>query len=281
MRQTELGCSTSNCGAERADRFEPSACESARATTYWWALAGSRWEARAGELADRRLPAAADSATDEPHGDRLVKIAVLGTGIVGTTLGGRWAERGHEVHFGSRNPATSPARAKVESMGEHVRLGTWQEAVVGADSVRLAFPWKATESILPGLEEYLDGKTLIDCINPVNATFSGLDLDHATSAGEAIANLVPRARVVKAFNSVSAATMANPIYDGEPATLFYCGDDAAGKQTVDQLAAELGFQAVDTGSLRMARYLEPLAMLYIQLAMTGWGSNCAFRIVKR
>jgi 8-hydroxy-5-deazaflavin:NADPH oxidoreductase len=162
-----------------------------------------------------------------------------------------------------------------------MRLGTWQEAVIGSDAVLLAFPWKATASILPGLEDSLDGKVLVDCINPVNATFSGLDLGGSPSAAEAIASMIPRARVVKAFNSVSAATMADPIYDDQPATLFYCGDDADAKRMVHQLASDVDFQAVDAGALHNARYLEPLAMLYIQLAMTGWGSNCAFRIVKR
>jgi 8-hydroxy-5-deazaflavin:NADPH oxidoreductase len=211
-----------------------------------------------------------------------VKIAVLGTGSVGTTLGTRWAQCGHEVHFGSRTPSDSDTLARLQKAGgSSIRLGSWQEAVVGSDAVLLAIPWRATENVLKTLGDTLDGHVLIDCVNPLNATFSGLELGYSTSASEKIADLVPRARVVKAFNSVSAATMANPIYADQPATLFYCGDDDEAKQTVAQLAQDLQFQAVDAGALSHARYLEPLAMLYIYLAATGWGSQCAFRVVRR
>jgi predicted dinucleotide-binding enzyme len=69
---------------------------------------------------------------------------------------------------------------------------------------------------------------------------------------------------------------------GHPATLFYCGDDTAAKRVVHQLAADIGFDPVDAGPLLNARYLEPLAMLYIHLAIrSGWGSNTAFRVLKR
>ncbi len=211
-----------------------------------------------------------------------MKIAVLGTGSVGATLGTRWARCGHEVHFGSRTPSDSATLTRLqEAGGPSIRLGTWKEAVVGSDAVLLAVPWKAVEEVLGSLGDTLDGHVLIDCVNPLNATFSGLELGYSTSAGEKIADLVPRARVVKAFNSVSAATMANPTYADQPATLFYCGDDEDAKQTVAQLAQDLQFQAVDAGALSHARYLEPLAMLYIYLAATGWGSQCAFRIVRR
>jgi 8-hydroxy-5-deazaflavin:NADPH oxidoreductase len=178
-------------------------------------------------------------------------------------------------------PANPPSGARLDSFGDLVRITNWQDAVEGAEVILLAVPWSATFSLLQSLGDSLDGKILIDCVNPLNASFSGLDLGYTTSASEEIAKRVPRAHVIKAFNTVSAATMANPYYEGKPATLFYCGDDAESKSVVDQLAQDLDFQAVDAGSLHASRYLEPLAMLYIQLAMNGWGSNCAFRIVKR
>jgi 8-hydroxy-5-deazaflavin:NADPH oxidoreductase len=210
-----------------------------------------------------------------------VKIAVLGTGSVGSTLGSRWARQGHQVHFGSRSPEESPVRSRLESLDNRVRLSSWQEAVADAEVVLLAVPWGATFSLLESLGDTLDGKILIDCINPLNAAFNGLDLGYDTSASEEIARRVPQTHIVKAFNTVSAATMADPYYEGKPATLFYCGDNADAKKVVDRLAVDLDFQAVDAGPLTASRYLEPLAMLYIQLAMNGWGSNCAFRIVKR
>ena len=90
------------------------------------------------------------------------------------------------------------------------------------------------------------------------------------------------ARVVKAFNTTGAGNMANPKFGTQAATMFICGDDESAKATVGKLAEELGFEAVDAGPLMAARYLEPLAMLWIHLALKmGWGTNFAFKILKR
>ena len=88
--------------------------------------------------------------------------------------------------------------------------------------------------------------------------------------------------IVKAFNTASVKVMLNPQFGEHRATMFYCGDDAAAKLTVRQLIEDLGFEPVDAGSLTSSRYLEPLAMLYIHLAFRqGFGSNCAFKIMRR
>lgn len=207
-----------------------------------------------------------------------MKIAVLGTGRVGVTLGGRWSQAGHEVTFGSRQPASERA-ADLLRRFPGVRVGGHHEAVTGADVVLLATPWPSAEALVRTLD--LAGRVVVDCINPLNAEFTGLALGHTTSAAERIAEW-SGARVVKAFNTVSAATMADPNYGGQPATLFYCGDDQAAKDIVGTLARQLGFDPVDAGGLAIARHLEPLAMLYIHLAVRrGWGANCAIRMVKR
>lgn len=210
-----------------------------------------------------------------------MKIAVLGTGNVGSALGTGWAKAGHEVVFGSRDPSSPKALAVVAAAGENARAATIQQAVVGADAILLATPWPATEWILGSLGN-LSGKVIIDCINPLNETFSGLTHGHSISGAELVAAWAPGAHVVKAFNSVSARVMSDPNFDGQPATLFYCGDDTKAKQVVHQLATDLGFEAADAGPLVNARYLEPLAMLYIHLAIRqGWGSNTAFHVIKR
>lgn len=210
-----------------------------------------------------------------------MKIAVLGTGSVGGTLGCRWAKMEHDVVFGSRDPKHVKAQALLEKCGGKASATTFAAAAAQADLVLLAVPWGSARETLDSIGP-LDGKILIDCINPLNADFSGLDLGHDTSAAEQIAAWTPGARVVKAFNTVGVKTMLEPRYSGQEATLFYCGDDAEAKRTVANLAGELGFQPVDAGPLSSARYLEPLAMLYIHLAFKeGWGSNCAFKIMKR
>lgn len=210
-----------------------------------------------------------------------MKIAVLGTGRVGGILGSRWAQAGHSVTFGSRDPSSAKAREALEKLGGNLPLATHAEAAAGADVILLAIPWTSVESVLASLGD-LEGKTLIDCINPLTADFRGLAVGHSISAAEMIAGWARGGQVVKAFNSVSAATMANPSYGEKKATLFYCGDQAEAKARVGQLAADLGFDPVDAGPLRIARYIEPLAMLYIHLAVfEKWGGNCAFQIVKR
>ncbi len=210
-----------------------------------------------------------------------MRIAVLGTGNVGGTLGKRWAQCGHQVVFGSRHPGSEKVQMLLAEAGQTACVGNCQEAVDASDIVLLATPWNTVQGTLASLTG-LAGKVLIDCINPLNETFSGLTHGHTQSAAELVSQWAPGTRVVKAFNSVSSRVMADPAFDGQPATLFVCGDDKEAKSSVSQLAKDIGFEAVDAGPLVNARYLEPLAMLYIHLAVReGWGSNTAFKIVKR
>jgi len=208
-------------------------------------------------------------------------IAVLGTGNVGGALGAGWAAKGHSVVFGSRDPGSQKVLELLENAGGNARATTIAEAASSAELVVLATPWNTVEEVL-GAAGDLNGKILIDCINPINATFTGLDLGFDTSGSERIAEIAAGARVVKAFNTVSAATMVDAAYGEHAANMFYCGDDEEAKATLKQLADELGLEAVDAGDLEMARYLEPLAMFYIKLAIKQkWGGNCALKILTR
>ncbi len=210
-----------------------------------------------------------------------MNIAILGTGRVGGALGAGWANRGHNVVFGSRNPRSEHVLRQIEASGGKIRAATPREAVKDADVVVLATPWQAAESAINAAGD-LSGKILVDCINPLTEDFRHLDIGHTTSAAEQIAKWAPGAKVVKAFNSVSAGAMADPWFGDENATMLYCGDDEDAKAVVRRLAEELGFDAYDAGPLSIARYLEPFAMLYIKLAIKeGWGGNCAFKILRR
>lgn len=210
-----------------------------------------------------------------------MKIAVLGTGSVGGVLGCRWARVGHDVFFGDREPASAKVCTVVERAGFRATAGTCAAAIAAADVVLLAIPWDQTRSVLEGAAS-LDGKILMDCINPLTSDLQDLTLGHTTSAAEQIAQWFPTARVVKAFNTLSAATMENPRYGEFAANVFICGDDEDAKTTVKQLAEELGFDPIECGPLKLARQLEPLAMLYVYLAIfQGWGGDCAFRMLKR
>lgn len=210
-----------------------------------------------------------------------MKIGILGTGRVGTTLGRRWAEAGHDVMFGSREPQSERVQGLVGTIGHGVRAGNPREAIAHGEVLVLAIPWKQAVGILKEAAD-LAGKIVVDCINPLTDDFQGIALGFDTSAAEQIALAADGVRVVKAFNTVSTATMEDPVYAGQRASMFYCGDDVEAKRVIGTLAEQLGLEAVDAGPLKIARYLEPLAMLYIHLAVReGWGANCAFKILKR
>jgi 8-hydroxy-5-deazaflavin:NADPH oxidoreductase len=210
-----------------------------------------------------------------------MNIAILGTGGVGSALGTRWAKAGHSITFGSRFPDSEKVLELLERCDSGARACLPAEAIASAEVILLAVPWPVAQETLAGLGD-LTGRVLIDCTNPLTADFTGIEVGHTTSAAERIAVWSPHARVVKAFNSASTKVMRDPQFGNYQATMFYCGDDAEAKRTVHQLIGDLGFEPVDAGPLTSARYLEPLAMLYIHLAFKqGWGSNCAFKILKR
>ncbi len=210
-----------------------------------------------------------------------MKIAVLGTGNVGRALGCRWARGGHQVVFGVRDAGTPEVRTTMARAGSGAQVGSCAAAMDGAEAILLAIPWDQTRDVLSQAAD-LEGKIVMDCINPLLRDLSGLELGFDTSAAEQIAHWFPQARVVKAFNTLSAATMEDPQYGDHQASMYYCGDDVSAKAVVRQLAEELGFSAIDCGPLRLARQLEPLAMLYVHLAVfEGWGGDCAFKMLKR
>ena len=210
-----------------------------------------------------------------------MKIAVVGTGNVGGTLGRRWAGNGHQVVFCSRTPDSDRVKALVDAAGPNARAAGINEGVAASDVVVFATPWPGTLDLV-GAAGSLQGKVVVDCTNPLRPDLSGLSIDGDTSGAEQIAQRAKGAAVVKAFNTISSLTMADPLFGSERADLFLCGDDAGAKRTVAQLGQELGFEPVDAGPLRAARYLEYLAMLWVHLAYKqNWGPNFIFKTVRR
>lgn len=210
-----------------------------------------------------------------------MRIAIIGTGNVGSVLGRRLGETGHEISFISRS-STNDRAQQLSSLPGIVGVFTsldQQDSPVGA--IIYAGPYDQAQTILSEIGD-LANAVLIDCTNPLNRTFDGLQLGHTESAGEKVALWASNARVVKAFNTTSVATMADPTYGEHTATQFYCGDDAEAKKLVASLIQDLGMEPVDAGPLSNSRYLEATAMLYIHLAVRGgWGGNCALKMLKR
>jgi predicted dinucleotide-binding enzyme len=212
-----------------------------------------------------------------------MRIAIIGAGNVGGTLGRRWAALGHEVTFGVRAGGSSAVKGG-DGLPVGTRTAPVAEAVVGADVVVLSTPWAAVPAALDAMgvaRGALDGVVLIDATNPLAPGFT-LDVGPAgESGGERVQAMAPNARVVKAFNTTGFANMANPVYGETKSVMFYAGTDDAAKQTTATLAAALGFDAVDAGALVRARELEHLAVLWISLTVAGHGRSIAFALHRR
>lgn len=207
-------------------------------------------------------------------------VAVIGTGNVGAALGQRWAQAGHRIIYGSREPQSARVQELVRQSGRQASAAHDVDAARAADVILLATPWHVSVDLARSLGD-LGGKVLIDATNPIGPNWT-LAVGYTTSAAEQIAAAAPSARVVKAFNSTGSANMLDPNYGGEPLSLFLCGDDADAKATVTALAASIGFEVVDSGALVAARLLEPLALLWIGLAYgQGLGPNIGFRLLRR
>ncbi len=210
-----------------------------------------------------------------------MKIAVIGTGSVGGTLGRRWARNGHEVTFCSRTPESDKVRALLDASGPRARSTSIQEGVADCDVVVVATPWPATLETIDGAGS-LDGKIVVDCTNALKPDLSAPSLPADTSAAEQIAAHAQGARVVKAFNTIPYTTMDDPTFGEHRADLFLCGDDEAAKSAVAQLATDLGLDVVDTGPLHVAKHLEYLASLWVYMAFKGgWGRSFTFKVLKR
>ena len=208
-----------------------------------------------------------------------MKIAIIGAGSVGGTLGRRWTELGHSVCFGVRDVASADARALVGRIKGDARLAGVSDAAKDAEVVVLATPYQANSAAIAEVGD-LSGKILIDATNPVGSDLT-LAVGFNTSDAEQVAKLAPRARVYKAMNQVGFEVMANPIFAGGKPVMFVAGDEATGKEVVLDLVSALGFEAIDAGELTVARLLEPFAMLWIHLmARRNLGRDFAFSLLR-
>ncbi|HUA66161.1 MAG TPA: NADPH-dependent F420 reductase [Alphaproteobacteria bacterium] len=206
-----------------------------------------------------------------------MKIAVIGAGNVGGTLGRAWAGSGHQVVFGVRDVNSDKVKKLISESKGKAKAASVPDAVAQSDVVLLATPWEGSRAALQSAGNL--------AVNPVEISPAflekGLLVGHTTSASEQIAQWAKGAKVVKAFNTIGSIHMTNPRFGGQSATMFICGDDADAKKTVKQLSDELGFETVDAGPLKAARLLEPLAMLWMHLAFGAIGPNFGFKVIRK
>lgn len=199
-----------------------------------------------------------------------MRIGILGSGLMGGKLGTILARAGHEVVFSYARSERKLKRLAREARGK-TRPGTPREAAQEADALLLAVHWSRIRDVLKQAGD-VSGKVIVSCSLPMNADDTGLVIGHTSSGAEALAKRVPKARVVSAFNTVPSEVLFGVFAARRRAarpSLVYCGDDTSSKKIAAGLIRDAGFEPVDLGPLRMARYSEPFALLVARLAYGG------------
>jgi 8-hydroxy-5-deazaflavin:NADPH oxidoreductase len=197
-----------------------------------------------------------------------MRIAIIGAGNVGGGLGAAFAAAGHEVVFGVRDPGSRKTEAALGGV-PGARAASPADAVDGADVIAFALRWDAVPATIASLPS-LAGRVVIDAMNR-------FDADPARSTTQDLADLLPGARLVKAFNTIGFENLASARARGEPAAMFVAGDDPDAKRIAMDLAAELGFVPEDAGGLANAKSLEHMVRVWLALAQTH-GRGIGFAI---
>ena len=202
-----------------------------------------------------------------------MRVGILGSGLMGGTLGTIFARAGHDVVFSYARSKQKLEKLAREAKGK-ARAGTPAEAAHDADALLLAVHWSRVDDVLQQAGD-VSGKVIVTCSLPMNADDTDLVIAHVSSGAEELAKRVPTARVVSAFGTVPSEVLFDVFERRRNATrpsLVYCGDEPKSKKTAAELIRDVGFDPVDAGPLRVARYTEPFTLLIAQLAYEGKGS---------
>lgn len=206
-----------------------------------------------------------------------MNISIIGTGNIGSGLAHTLARTSHKITVAGIAEGDGPALAEKLAKEKNAKVNgtTVAKAVKDADVVVLAIPYGAVADVAKAAD--FSGKMIVDVTNPLEADFSGIVIGHVSSAAEEIQKLLPHARVVKAFNTVFAQIYEDGLsFGARRVPAFVASDDTKAKADIIALANEAGFDAVDSGPLKNARYIEPLGYLNIQFGyMLGRGTQIA------
>jgi len=201
-----------------------------------------------------------------------MRVGILGSGLMGGKLGTIWARAGHEVVFSYARSEEKLKKLARDAKGK-ARAGTAREAAQDADALLLAVHWSRFDDVLKQAGD-LSGKVIVTCSLPMNADDTDLVIAHTSSGAEELAKKVPKARVVSAFGTVPSEVLFGVFEARRKAkrpSLVYCGDDKKAKGVAVELISDTGFDPVDAGPLRIARYTEPFTLLIARLAYEGKG----------
>jgi len=185
-----------------------------------------------------------------------MKIGIVGSGRVGSAIGAVWVQAGHEVMFSSRH--IEHDRALAAQLGKGARAGTPREAAAFGEVVMVSVPYRALPEVGKDIGDLIRGKVVIDTCNP----FPGRDGDianwaRAKGAGLASAELLPGARLVRAFNAIGAASMGSAYREPGRVGMPIAGDDAEAVDIASRLIRDIGYEPVLIGGLAKGKHLMP------------------------
>ncbi len=225
-------------------------------------------------LATLAMFSAAGNQTDKET------IAVIGTGDLGAAIGGRLAELGYKVVYGSRSPARDDVKLVVTKTGQDATVALPADAARQAEIVFLPVPPSAVKSVATNLGN-LDGKIVVDPTVPWTQSDDGYpDVKPENSAVEFIQQENPGAKVVKAFSTMGSMVIADPSATDEPVTIPIASNHKDAKERIARLVDEMGLEPVDFGPLRMARFMEALGVIYMIPLLQGRDAEWEFRFLR-
>lgn len=208
-----------------------------------------------------------------------MKIGILGSGDVAKTLGAGFLSRGHEVMLGTRDAAKLSDWQKAHA---NARVGTFAQAAgFGELNVLATLGTAVLAALQLAPAENFDGKVVIDATNPLRFDDQKphLAMGFEDSLGEEVQRALPRARVVKAFNTVGSALMVDPKLAGGPPSMFLAGNDDGAKAAVSEILRDFGWEPIDLGGIESSRYLEPMCLAWVTYGLRSGTWNHAFKLL--
>jgi predicted dinucleotide-binding enzyme len=212
-----------------------------------------------------------------------MKIGILGTGMVGETLGTKFVQIGHQVKMGSRTANNESAAKWVKTAGANASQGTFADAAAFGEMVFVCLKGEVVLDVVRSVAGSLTGKTVVDVSNPLDFSKGmppSLSICNTNSLGEEVQKAVPAAKVVKTLNIVNCGVMVDPAKGGHP-TMLLCGNDAAAKGKITALLQSLGWKdVIDLGDITKSRGTEMLLPLWLNLMGFFGHPNFGFKIVR-
>lgn len=186
-----------------------------------------------------------------------MKIAVLGAGHIGGTLGKKWAKAGHTIRFGVRDPQKPEVQELVKSLGGNASASSVEDAISFGDVILFAIPGGTMDATIAANAKALDGKIIIDAANKIGSTPSD-------SIGTFTAQ-TPKAKAYRAFNTYGWENFETPVFNNVAADLFFCGPEGESRSAVEKLISDVGLHPLYVGGPDQAETVDGLLKLWFTL----------------